>query len=323
MVRYLYYKQPLYLEKAGKKFSRVRLEGESCFVKSSRIAAVHSTQFACVASPAPIKVAPSTSLADLPTDPSQGVQAGNFFPTFYQVALEALYPGKTGEKKVTLQDNNGKSVAGVSTEFRRALLRQGTAALSDGRVLNVGKKTKTGRRFIVLPEGSYGLGIAGFHLYPYRSVAVDFDLLCHRLKGAAGCEPDNTTKKDTNISRKNRKTLAGILLHIEKFAGVHMSDGTVHDGYVCAVDVGGGIKSDRMDIFVGTDGAGNPYYPACRRDNPLIQAGIESLIPSDWHHYTQNKNGKMKRTCQTEYRQVAAHKGLAVTAFPGIRCRKR
>jgi hypothetical protein len=102
-----------------------------------------------------------------------------------------------------------------------------------------------------------------------------------------------------------------------------MADSSVHDGFVCAVDVGGGIKLDRIDLFVGIDSAGNPYYPTCRRDNAFLRAGIASLIPSDWHQFAADKNGKLVRSKAAEYRDIAPGKGLDIVLFPEVRCRRR
>jgi len=330
IVRYLYYKQPLYLLERGAETTRIRVDDETCVVESDLVEQMHTAPLFCVAQPKVMPVLPIERFMDVdtPEEPAglQGretIGLGSFYPTFYQVALESLYPLKQGGKPVLLRDNDGNEIAHVSPEFRRALLRQGTGSLADGRVLNVGRKTRKGRRFIVLPESSFGLGVKGYHLYPYRSVAVDFDMLCQRLGGSGNCDPDNVIARDSKVSRKNKSALAGSLLYLPRLDGVKLAGGTEHDGFMCAVDVGGGIKNDRIDIFVGTDGAGNPYYPPCRHDNALILSGVRSLIPSDWRHFAQDKDGNRQRELQTEYRQTAKHKGLEVYLVPGVKCRHK
>jgi len=323
VVRRFYYKHPLYLVAREGSLARVRDKDLECYVEGDRLAEVHSQPVFCLKSSAPCPLEPLENLVDGEVSPKGGTPVGRLFPTFYHIAMESLYPPGPGEKRVSLRDGEGHRIARVSPGFRRALLIQGTAALADGRVLNVGKKTKKGRRFVVLPAGSYGLGISGFHLHPFRSAAVDFDYLCRQLKSARGCHASNYPQRDKSVSRRNRKALVGMLLYLPRLAGVEIAPGMIHDGFVCAVDVGGGIKNDRIDLYVGTGNGGNPYYPDCRRLNPLLRAGIETLIPSDWHHFVSGDKGRMEREIPTEYRQVSPHKGLEVFAYPDVQCRRR
>ncbi len=323
-VRRLYFKTPLYRQEDAGDYVRVSGRDFDCYAPRKVVAALHSTPFVCPGAAVPQALTSLAALLDRsPPDKAAGTAAGPLFPTFYQVAREGLYGAASDDDSVTLRDNDGDRIARVSKAFQRALLRQGTGVLEDGRVLNVGRKTKSGRRFIVLPEGTFGLGISGYHLYPYRSAAVDFDYLCDRLGGIAGCTTGNVERRDRKVSRKNRKALVGMLLHVQRLDGILLDDGSRHDGFVCAVDIGGGIKNDRIDLFVGADAAGNPYYPPCRRDNALIRAGIESLIPSDWRRFEPDDEGTLQRAIATEYRTVSPHKGLDITAFPDVRCRSR
>lgn len=329
IVRYYYFKHPLrrVAEKGG--WATVTDGEETCLLQSSHLRQMHQEPVLCPDSAAPMPLVPLEQLVRrskgakmFSLEAKDHLPLGLFFPTFYHIAMEQLYPPEQDEEKVRLLDNDGKTISRVGKVFRRALMKQGTGSLVDGRVLNVGRKHPDGRRFIVLPGSSYGLGVSGYHLYPYRSAAVDFNKLCERLGGHAGCDPNNVDGRDSKISRKNRKALAGSLLYLPQLAGAKLAGGEVHDGYVCAVDVGGGIKNERIDLFVGTDGAGNPYYPACRRDNPLIDFGVKSLVPSDWHHFEQDDGGNWHRLVQTEFRQVARHKGLEVLFVPGVTCRR-
>ena len=330
VVRYLYFKEPLYLLSSRKGWAKVRVEEVQCWVRAKRIDAVHSRPVHCPANELEQPLFPLDSLVDSSAAGEvTPLSVGPFFPTFYQIAREVFYPPLDERKKlVALRDGKGKVIARVSPAFRRALLIQGTAALKDGTIVNVGRTVKGEKRYVVLPSGSYGLGVSGFSIYPYRSVAVDFDLLCDRLTahGAGlGCTPGNALPRGSRnraTSRTNKKLLVGALLKVPAFAGARMADGQTHDGFVCAVDVGGGIKQDRMDVFVGTAGGGNPYYPPCRKENPLTRHGVESLIPCDWRHFEQNEAGVWKRAVRTEYRQVARHKGLEALVFPGLKCRK-
>lgn len=324
LVRYLYFKEPLYLEERKSGWARVTTQdGQSCWFPLRRMEQMHNNPVLCPGQSPPMTPLPLSDLADADElESSKAVRSGRFFPTFYQIAREELHPPKKGEKLVELRDGKGKTIARVSPAFRRALNMQGTAMLVDGRVLNVGRKVKGQRRYVVLPRGHFGLGVAGRTIQPYRSVALDFDLLCERLAGVAGCTRGNALPRearDRGVSRKNRRKLVGMLLYLPAFKGVLMPGGVTHDGFVCAVDVGGGIKFDRMDIFVGTDGGGNPYYPECRRENALTRAGIMSLIPSDWRHFSK-QGSDYARVLQTEYRQVSPHKGLEILAYPDVKC---
>ncbi len=327
-LRRLFFKTPLYRVSdvvTADGLVEVKDQAGTCFVPQEAVTALHSRPFSCLPPgvPQPLVEVRRLAKSELPAL-DKGRKLGKFYPTFYQIAREVLYPGDgKAENLTTLRDNDGKRIAKVSRAFRKALLRQGTGQLADGRVLNVGKKLKSGRRFIVLPKESYGLGTSNFHLYPYRSVAVDFDFLCDRFQDDSVCTPGNIDTRDRKTSRANRKGLGGILLHLPRLQGIKLEDGSVHDGYVCAVDVGGGIKLDRIDVFVGGEAAGNPYYPPCRSSNSLLRAGIESLIPSDWHTFEQDEDGVWRRSVKAEYRQFAPHKGLEVVAFPGVKCRRR
>jgi len=331
VARYLYFKEPLYLVSSKKGWARVRVDDLKCWVRSKRIDPVHSRPVHCPAKEREQPLFPLEFLADIKSA-AQAVplSVGPLYPTFYQIAREVLYPPlDEDEKLVAVRDVDGKVIARVSKSFRRALLIQGTAALKDGTIINVGRTIKGEKRFVVLSEGSYGLGVSGFSIYPYRSVAVDFDLLCDRLsaQGAGGgCTPGNALprgSRNRKVTRANKKKLVGTLFKVPAFEGAEISAGELHDGFVCAVDVGGGIKIDRMDVVVGTDGGGNPYYPSCRKDNPLTRHGVESLIPCDWRHFVENDKGVWKRQVATEYRQVSRHKGLEVLVFPGVKCRKQ
>lgn len=331
MVRYLYFKEPLYLLSSKKGWAFVRVDDRKCWVRSKRVDPVHTRPVYCPANELEQPLFPLEFLVDRQlAAEATALSMGPFYPTFYQIAREVLYPPATeDENPVALRDKKGKVIARVSKAFRRALLIQGTAALKDGPIINVGRTIKGEKRFVVLPDGSYGLGVSGFSIYPYRSVAVDFDLLCERLtaQGAGGgCTTGNVLprgKRNRGVSRANKKLLVGTLFKVPAFEGAEISPGEIHDGFVCAVDVGGGIKVDRMDVFVGTAGGGNPYYPSCRKDNLLTLHGVESLIPCDWRHFRQNDKGVWKREVATEYRQVSRHKGLDVLVFPGVKCRKK
>ena len=86
--------------------------------------------------------------------------------------------------------------------------------------------TSTGKSYFTKAIGTYGDGVAGYRLVPFRTVAVD------------------------------RKTFPyGTAIFIPKARGVEIelpSGATAkHDGYFFAGDTGGAIKGSQIDIFCG------------------------------------------------------------------------
>ena len=328
VVATVFYKDPVFLMGESGGFAQVRIgDGRACFLPAAAVRKMHKKPIVCL-DPAPktkvvsmAKMAPD-AVAEAAKKNLKGIPAGKFFPTFYQIAQERFYPVAEGEETVRLIDPKGRHIKDVAPAFRKALLIQGTAALSDGQVLNIHSKRKGEWTFSVLKAGDQGHGISGFHLYPYRSIALDFDHLCDKIQ-LEGCITGNAREegRDKKTTRHNRKKLAGQLLFIPRLKGAVFSSGDVHDGYVCAVDVGGSIGMDRLDIFVGQDPGGNPYYPPCRRDNALMKAGIQSIVPGDWRRFEDE--GKGGRADKREYRVVAPHKALEVFAVKGVKCKRR
>lgn len=86
---------------------------------------------------------------------------------------------------------------------------------------------RTNQSRFKLSRGKFGEGVDGFNLVPYRSIAVD----------------------RTELS-------IGTVIFIPAAKGVTIilpSGGTaVHDGYFFAADVGGAIKDNHIDVFIGT-----------------------------------------------------------------------
>jgi hypothetical protein len=226
------------------------------------------------------------------------------YPTFYYVADEAFY-GETKTEKL-FQAKTGKLLSTVNKDYRIDLDIQGTGRLNDGRVINVWAYKNAIWDYVVLPKGSFGLGIHNHYLYPFRTVALDFSYLCKKA-GLSNCSGYKETDK---------KRFIGALLYISQLDGVKLPNGKTHDGYVCAHDVGGAIKSDRIDLFVGNMGGGNPYLPVCRSNNAYMEHGIESLVPYDWKLF--NENGRVRKY---EYRTTAQHKALDVQVIEGAKCK--
>ena len=92
---------------------------------------------------------------------------------------------------------------------------------------------KTNRTRFSLSTGEFGEGVDGLKLVPYRSIAVD--------------------RSDIPI---------GTVIFIPAARGVNVvlpsGETAVHDGYFFAADVGGAIKDDHIDVFIGT-AVTNPF----------------------------------------------------------------
>lgn len=148
---------------------------------------------------------------------------GDLNPSFYWVALE-----ERDEQPRTKQllDVSGNVLATVSDRFYRAIRLEGTGRLIDGTVLNFAARIQRPdgsveiRYRICGPEAPYGYGIDEIPLVPFRSVAVDPEVVP-----------------------------MGSLLFIPAAIGAILPDGAVHDGYFHAVDVGDAIKNQRIDVF--------------------------------------------------------------------------
>lgn len=143
---------------------------------------------------------------------------GDLKPTFYWVALEQ----DDGEERTdSLKDMDGNEIVKVSKKFRRSIDLEGTGKLLDGRILNyAGRIGKEVRYLICPPDAPYGYGVNFIKLQPFRSVAVD--------------------PKVVPIGSK---------VYIPQAVGAELPDGTIHDGYFQAVDVGDAIKNKRIDVF--------------------------------------------------------------------------
>jgi hypothetical protein len=283
----------------------LKVDGKKCFYPSQKLRPIYWDSDLCPNpdAAAGIPFRPMSELLTSGNSENQKIALGSLFPTFYNIADESFHPGP---KVVPLYEAvSGKLIARVSKSFHEDLDMEGTGRLVDGRVLNVANYVNGIWDYKILPSDAFGIGILGHNLHPYRSVAVDFAHLC-KQGGFSFC--------DQPIS-EIKKRLIGTLLYMPRLRGIPLGNGKVHDGYVCAQDVGGAIEFDRVDLFVGPIGGGNPYLKDCRQGNPLIDAGIQGLNPTDWRTYEANGfddagKPKFKRTKEFEYRIFGAKKAL-------------
>lgn len=149
---------------------------------------------------------------------NQSVKKGTLRPTLYYLALETDYPMHS--KDAVFRDDWGTVLYRGSKEFLEAAAMEGSAMTMTGKVLNYSSGRRGSERF-KWSKTAWGDG-AKCPLIPGRSVAVD----------------------------KTRIPL-GSILFIPALKGLQMPGGVIHDGIVYAHDVGGAIKGDRIDLFVG------------------------------------------------------------------------
>lgn len=144
---------------------------------------------------------------------------------FYWLAIQDRFADDYTEVDVYTRD--GFFLGLYSERFVRSLRMEGSGLLSDGRVINYAGRCDygVGTCFEELDPSThpYGRGAASRPLVPFRSVAVDPDLVP-----------------------------IGEPLYIPEFDGIALPDGKIHDGCVRADDTGGGIKKRKMDFFVIT-----------------------------------------------------------------------
>ncbi len=146
--------------------------------------------------------------------------------TYYWITSQDDY---SGADDTILCSASAQTIATVPLAFANSLRLEGTGRLTDGRLLNVGSSCAcpSGMTtcYIVLDQTKYpfGLGVQSRALRPYRSVAVDRDIIA-----------------------------IGTPLYVPAFDGLDTPGdyGFLHDGCVIAEDVGGGIDEAHIDFFV-------------------------------------------------------------------------
>lgn len=163
------------------------------------------------------------------------VKVGKASLTFYWIINEgdAQYRGPLD---ATLCDPRGHVIARTSRKFRKALVREGTGWLRDGRAVMYEREVHGEHRFCVI-RAKCGYGVTGAALVPYRTAAVD----PHFVK-------------------------LGTRIYIPQLKGVRLPDGTIHDGVFIAADRGH-FHGCHIDLFVGAGAHGA---------RPFVQRGRTS-----------------------------------------------
>ncbi len=248
---------------------------------------------------------------------------GEFYPTYYHLALEEAFPGT----EVSAFSPGGKEIGRASSPFLEQVRWEGSGIAKDGKKYHFAGE---GRYELYDLEWGWGAGY-GYQVFPYRTLAVGFKDLCEKL--------------GSKISGCNKSKVIGALAFLRRIRDkkIRMQDGKTHDGFFCLNDTGSPlyIRDDRMDIFVGVHGGGSPYQPPELSRNLFIDAGILPLVPSDWKLYSSEKErfwcpkDKLPRNphspqegeCKLDYHAVAPSKGMELQVFfrndgSLIRCKK-
>ena len=244
-----------------------------------------------------------------PTDPTA---YRKFRLTTYHVVDQRELP--TGAVRVPIYDDNRRKIAEGSPAFFAQLSLEGTARLTDGRLINVtgkkvlashdeyaevlayhrqayaksdkrrreeGKKpTPTAYSGIVV-ENDRVVRAFTFHEVPASRRGIGYGL----LRGIP-LVPFRTLAADIGHTKyqvepkwkgKGGLVPPGTQVYIKEYDGLRLPDGTTHDGWFIVNDTGGAIFGAHFDVFVGT--------PAVRKQIKLPEfgqvwfAGIEQRIP--------------------------------------------
>lgn len=148
---------------------------------------------------------------------------GTFKPSFYWIAIE---PDDALPKTVPILDEEGGVIAMISDKFMKTLALEGTARLHDGRIVNFKTRiikpdgTKEIRYRVCGPEAPFGMGYGENPLIPFKTLAVDTSVIP-----------------------------IGSRIYIPAARGALLPDGSRHDGYFHALDIGDAIQSKRIDVF--------------------------------------------------------------------------
>jgi 3D (Asp-Asp-Asp) domain-containing protein len=167
-------------------------------------------------------------LVDAPDLPV-GDSLGTFQLTYYWIAYEGDHPGPAD---TPLHDAACEVLATVSADFADAIALEGTGRLLDGRLLNVAGGCDCAPCYLEADQDHpWGYGVQNRALEPFRSIAVDRDVIEY-----------------------------GTGLYLPAIDGVAMPGDApwgdfAHDGCVLAADTGGGIDGAHIDFFVGARGA--------------------------------------------------------------------
>ena len=179
---------------------------------------------------------------DAPPPPAPGALRGTFGLTYYWVSAEE--DAAAAAATTTIYDRTCAPLAKVSAAFASELATSGSGKLLDDRMITVDGECSCKRSpcFKVV-DHAWGLGASNRPLVPFRSLAVDRNLIP-----------------------------IGTALWVEQLDGVDLPGTfpTLHDGCVVADDVGGSITGERIDWFVGK----KPYYAEIQAEHHLKNVNV-------------------------------------------------
>lgn len=149
---------------------------------------------------------------------------GRWQLTEYWIAHERA--GERDRRAAPLFARAGRAITYACPRFVSDLTMEGTGLTWDDRLLNWDGREGERACFVEVDRGSYpyGIGVAGYSLVPYRSLAVD-----------------------------RRFIPIGRTVELAELAGLPLPDGTRHDGCFVAVDGGGAIVGHHIDLFVPSE----------------------------------------------------------------------
>jgi 3D (Asp-Asp-Asp) domain-containing protein len=189
---------------------------------------------------------------------------GDFAPTFYRILDESTSEWKAEARTEALLTVNGKLIEHVTTSFKRQLDIEGSARLRDGRIVNFDQKIDGSWRYMVARDAPFGLGLDGYKLIPYRTLAVDPKVI-----------------------------RPGTVLYIPALDGVRLPSGEIHDGFFFAHDEGQGIEGNRIDVFVGYESD---------VDNTLTRSGrIEDMHAVEVYRVNDETAARLNRKYQRQF----------------------
>ena len=175
--------------------------------------------------------------------PAAGTLRGTYALTYYWISAEDD-DAPSGPADTTIFDKKCEPLAKVSAQYANDLALHGAGKLTDGRVLGVAGECSCKRSpcFRVI-DHPWGVGAHNRPLVPFRSLAVDRSVIP-----------------------------IGTALWVEQLDGADVPGvfPTIHDGCVIADDIGGRIKGEKLDWFVGK----KPYYRELDKALKLTQVTV-------------------------------------------------
>jgi len=198
--------------------------GSGCGPRSTRPASAVGISTLSPEDPPPTTSPTTTNVIPAPTAKTPVTDARSIKLTLYYLAAQPC----PDTPQIPLPRCGGGSIATVSQAFQKSLAMQGSAKLCDGRVVGV-QKVNPLCFVVVAPDHPWGMTASGRSATPFRSIAVDpkvFPL--------------------------------GHWYYVPELDGVSLpapQEGKMHDGCVHADDVGGAVKGEMVDLFVGAKSA--------------------------------------------------------------------